>query len=433
MSAENNVQEKEEAVQHDGNGSLTIKRNKTLDFIAKILCLIIAFFIWYYVAETDSSELEGHFSSVPVEIVNKSQFSVLSGGDATVDLKISGKRNIINKLIASDIRVFVDMSGITEAGKHKFNLQYELPNGVTLVETSTDSIIVYADSTSSVSVPVEVPPPINYQIDGIYELGYANITTNVTDISVTGPEAVISKIVKARLVVDLGNRDIQGTFTYSGNIDLIDTDGNVVTNRYVKTNVSYVTATIPVYREKVVPITVAFKHGIFGSDKIGVSVEPSSIRIKGEVSKVDDVKIQYVIDEKTISSDTTLNYKISLPDYIENCDSVENVKILVKLNGISTKTVSVYNLEIKNPNALYFETIKTPINLTVCGETELIESLGSEDVTAVIDLSSQKREDMTITLPVTFKFAEQFKNGIYETGTYSVSVKISSEQLRILP
>lgn len=427
MSADNNLQEKEDAAQLDSGGSITVKRNKTLNFIAKIACLLVAFFFWYYVAETDTSIVEGNFSSVPVEIINKSEFSVLSGGDMTVDLKLSGKRNVMNKLLVSDIRVFVNMSEITEAGKHKFELQYELPNGVTLAEASTDSITVYADNTSSVSVPIEVPPPINYKIDSIYELGYANITTSVENVMVTGPETVISKIEKAVLVVDLGNRDISGTFTYSGNIALIDTEGNTVTDRYVKTSVSYVTATIPVYMEREVPVSVAFKHGYFASDKVNVTVEPSSVRIKGEVNKVDSVKIEYVIDEKTINSDTTLNYSISLPSGIENCDAVEKVKISVKLNGFSSKTLRVYNFDVKNPNSLSYDPIKTPIVLTLCGDKELINNISSEDVTAVIDLSSQSRDSMTITLPVSFKFSESFGNGVYEVGTYSVSVKIYSE------
>lgn len=149
-----NSEEKEDMIKSEKNGNLTIRRNKTVDFIAKIGCLIIAFFIWFYAVKNDTALYEEYFSSIPVDIVNQSGFSVLSGDDVTVDVTLSGKRSVINRISTSDIRAFIDMSSITSAGKYKFDVQYELPNGVSLVKSTSNSITVYADNTSSVSVPV---------------------------------------------------------------------------------------------------------------------------------------------------------------------------------------------------------------------------------------------------------------------------------------
>ena len=61
-------------------GNLSVKRTRTEKILAFIACFIAAFFIWYYAADHDTAIFEESFSSVPVEIVNGSGFSVLSGG-----------------------------------------------------------------------------------------------------------------------------------------------------------------------------------------------------------------------------------------------------------------------------------------------------------------------------------------------------------------
>ena len=53
------------------------KKNKIANFIAKIGCLAIAFFLWYYAASVDTSLTEDVFTSIPVKIVNGSSFAYL--------------------------------------------------------------------------------------------------------------------------------------------------------------------------------------------------------------------------------------------------------------------------------------------------------------------------------------------------------------------
>ena len=79
-------------------GNLSVKRTRTEKILAFIACFIAAFFIWYYAADHDTAIFEESFSSVPVEIVNGSGFSVLSGSGVTVDVTVSGKRNVLKKL-----------------------------------------------------------------------------------------------------------------------------------------------------------------------------------------------------------------------------------------------------------------------------------------------------------------------------------------------
>ena len=421
-----------EALSNDGeqNGNIAVKRNKVADFIAKICCFIIAFFLWYYAAGNESATYEQEFSAIPIEIVNNSHFSVLSGDDVTVDLTLSGKRSVLKKLDADDIRAYIDMSDISEAGPHTFDVQYELPNGVTLEKTTSAKIQIYADNTASRSVPVRVNV-VGYRLENGYELGLGAITTSPRTITVSGPEAVIRQIDHARLTADLGSANITRTVTFTDTVVLIDTDGNEVRNHYVVTNVSTVTATIPVYKYREVPIEVTYRYGFFHSGNCDITVEPATVRIRGEADAVDAVKLTYEINEKEIrSSAVTYTVNVSLPGNVTNLNAIETATISVALKNMTVKTFRVYDIRvINNPNGLLYDPVLGPLTVTVCGDSTLVNHMTTADLWADIDLSSlQSGFEGTVEVPVVIGFADAFYEKVYETvepdGAYTVSVRI---------
>lgn len=404
-------------------GNLSVKRTRKEKIIAFILCFIAAFFIWYYAADHDTAIFDESFSSVPVEIVNGSGFSVLSGNGVTVDVTVSGKRNVLKKLTKQDIRAFIDISSVTSAGRYKFDLQYELPNGVTLAKSSSDSISVYCDNTSTVTVPVRVELK-NYRFEHGYEIGTDDITTDASGVIVTGPESVVTTIEAALLKIDFEYSVLTSSITYKGGITLVNKDGNEVTNAFIKTNITDVTANIPVYKYRDVPITVKYRYGYFNSENVTVKAEPSTVRVKGEADAVDSVTLELELDEKEIKADTSYTMSISLPDGVKNVDSVKTAVVSVELKGISSKTVSVYNISVTNPDGLTYEPVTGPINIIVRGDSVLLGRLSSMNVTAVVDLSFSGEVSGAVMVPVTFVFSAPFEGKVYEVGSYSVSVKI---------
>ncbi len=421
MYNENNLPEAEEMTKNEKNGNLTVKRSKTVDFIAKIVCFVVAFIIWFFAAENDTALFEERFSSIPVEIVNESGFSVLSGDDVTVDVTLSGKRNVINRIKSSDIRAYIDMSSITEAGKHKFDIKYDLPNGVNLEKSTSNSITVYADNTSSVTVPVKTEV-MNVMLDSGFELGTPDITTDIKNIIVTGPEAVISTIKYARLSADMAHRPLTGTVSYGGDVVLVDGDGKEIDSNYVKMNVSYVTATIPIYKYREVPVEIVYKYGYFNEKNVSLDIEPKTVKIKGEASIVDSVVLKYEIDEKKTNENSEQTFKLSLPSGVKAVNAVDSVKVSVELVGISTRTITVYNKSVINPNGLSYAPITENINITVRGDTSMVSKLSSVYVTGIIDLGASEGVTGAVMVPMTFTFAAPFDGNVYEIGSYSVSV-----------
>ena len=397
------------------------KKNKIADFVAKIGCLFIAFFLWYYAAAVDTSLSEDVFTSVPVKIVNTGSFSVLSGDDVTIDIKVSGKRTLMSRLSAGDITAFVDVSDITEPGKHQCTIQFDLPNGVNLVKASAGSISVYVDDAEMKEIPVKVTVT-NYMLEEGYELGLSDITTDVRHIFVKGPKAVLDRIDHARLTADIGR--VTRTVRYNGNLTLIDVGGNAVNNSYVTMNVASATATIPVYKYRDVPVTIRYKHGYFNVGNCTVTVNPATVRIRGEADVVDAVKLEYELDEKTISKNTSYDVGVSLPDSVQNVTGVQNIKLNVELKGMTTRTLTLYNLTVNNPGGLSYDTILGPIEVTLCGRTSDLSGITASDITPVVDLSSQSGGSGTVTAPVLIRIGGAYQGKVYEFGSYTVAVKI---------
>lgn len=395
--------------------------SRTLDFIAKLCCLLLAFFLWYYAAGSETSLSEDTFTAIPVEIVNNSPFSVLSGEGVTVDITLSGTRSALRKVTSSNLRAYVDMSHITAAGKYTLDIHYELPNGVTLESSTTAAVTVYADHKVSVTVPVKVNV-INYLLEDGYILQKSDIVTDVEQVVVTGPRSVVETITHASLTVDIGGK-LTGSVTSRGEIVLMNAENETVTHEYITTNLTSVSATIPVVKERQIPVTVQYRYGYFNASNCEITASPSTITVRGEASVVDAIVLSYVIDEKSVEDGDTYTYVLDLPSTVETVGEVETVSLHVTLKGLKTKTIYL-PIVPENVGDLVCDPI-APLAVTFRGTEAQIAAFTAAHVTASVDLTGLSG---TVKVPVTLKIDPSFAASVHEIypedGKYTVTVTL---------
>ena len=128
-----------------GEGNITVKRSKSADFVAKVICLVLAFFLWFYASSLDTVIYDEEFQSIPVEIENKSGFSLLSGDGMTVDVTLSGKRNALRNVNDADIRAYATVPEDAQAGRHELEIRFDVPSGVSFEKSSTSKVVVYIE------------------------------------------------------------------------------------------------------------------------------------------------------------------------------------------------------------------------------------------------------------------------------------------------
>ena len=402
-------------------GNITVKKNKTLDFLAKIICLILAFFVWYYAVSIDTVIQEEEFTSIPVEIVNHGGFAVLSGDGMTVDITLSGNINALRKVKSTDILAYVDVSNVNEAGEKFFDIVIKLPSGVTLEKTSTSTVTVYLDNKASKTIPVEARP-FNYQMSAEYTLGMSDIP----DIVITGPEQIVSSIVRAELPVDFHNSEITSGRIYSGRVTLIGNDGAVISDsdrRYVRLSSETSSVTVSLYGNATIPVEVSFKHRIQKPENCTVNLNRQYLNVYGEIGTLKNLTVKCIIDEKTLKNGIPVNCVVGLPTGVQNLDNVTSINVTVTLKNFTERELTV---PVFDSNGVRITSIKARFR----GESAVMQRLE----VAMIKATAKPSEGATGTVnaPVVFEFLGEFSGSVYEIyqegSPYAVSINVEGRK-----
>ena len=405
---------------------IAVKRNKKTDLVIKIGCVLAAFFIWLYVMAVDSPPHEQEFTSVPVEIYNESGLSVLQGAETTINVTVMGKRSLLNNLTVEDLNAYIslDKSNHGTPGKYSCPVQFSLPGGVSLVSSSLSAVNVYLDNTTDVAVPIEVVIT-DYMLQDGYELRKSDIVTDIAEVHVTGPATELEKIHHAQMNVALGH--VTRSVTVSGELYLVDADGEPINNTYIKMQQSYATAYIPVFKYRTIELSSTFKYKYFNSSNASVSFYPKTITIKGEIDTVDAYSWVYEINEKQITpGNNTYTIPLSLPEGIYSADNLEAVSCNIKTTGIADgkRTVKV---EVNNPNKFKYELTPKYIEINIRGASDYVSKITANEIVAEIDLSNLTSASGFVSLPVNIKFADGYTDHLFVTSTNpdSITVKLS--------
>ncbi len=428
MENNNNTPVKNEYEQNtvESGGDYKVKTSSFQNVVAKVLCVLAAVVLWFYVVGTDTAIEEKKLTDVPIDIKNVAALeenfglSVISGYDYTVDITVSGANSEISRLSLDDVSVFVDVSHVESAGEYTLEVKTSLPNGITVSAQSSNYIQVYVDKRTSISVPVVVEPM--YSIESTYELGEPE--PSFTMVNVSGPAVELEKIKEAKVTLDLGR--IDKTLTATGKLVLVDANGVPISNPYIKLQTTEVSVKIPVYTYKDVPLAVTYKYGYYNDTNVDVKISPASIRVKGEPNALDNLDSIVVLqlDEKKIVDDGSKTATIMLPDNIENVSGIRTADISITHKGTATRDVVVSNLSVVNTGSLKYSIDSPSIVVKFRGTKTLLSLLNQNNITATIDLGYLNNSSGTVSVPVTVTVSSTLAGSVYEIGEYEIDVTI---------
>lgn len=425
MLNENNS-EYEKHVAEQG-GEYLIRQNRRENVIAKILCVLAAIVLWFYVVATDTVTDERTFSGVSVTLRNLDAIedalglSVISGYNATVDITVGGTKSELGRITAEDIKAYVDLKTIASAGEYSLEVNTSLPSGITVSSMSVNYINVYVDKRTTISVPVKALE--THTMESNYTLGAPVLSFDTVNVS--GPAEELDEIDHARVMLDLGR--VTKSMSSTGTLELVDKSGAVISNPYVRLQTTEVNVFYPVYTYKEVPLIVSYKYNYYNASNVSVTVMPSTILVKGEpdtLDKLDSITLTQ-LDEKKITGDTTQTVTIQLPDGIESGDDISTASVQITHKGTETRSLVVTNLSISNPNDLNYELASSSITVTFRGTYSKLMLLGSSNVTANIDLGYLTNSSGTVEVPVTFTLSDALSGSVYELGEYTMGVTIT--------
>lgn len=397
---------------------------KKRNIIPLILSVLCAFVIWFYVVTVESPINEKTFEGVSVEVLlpSNGNLSIFQGNDTKINITVSGKKSQLNRMSNEDFRLTADASNYTDTGKHQIAIDFDLPEGVTLIEASTKELPVHLDvkDTTTLELEIELSNPVLNS--GIELPGTNEIVKSVSEITVTGPKKALDNLEKAVATVEVGH--VSGSMRAEPAIQLIKKDGTVETSSYITKSDESVWVEIPVFTTKKVKLKVDFEHGYLNDSNCKVTLEPSTLTVRGTVEALAEMEEYtiYEVDEKKITDD-----KVTIPlnlEGITTSEDIKSVEVRFEYIGISTKSITVSEFKVTNPEKLEYKIDTENINIELRGKTSQINKITDEDITLTVDLTGYKSGAGKVTLPVTVTVSDEYSDTVYELGTYTVDVTL---------
>lgn len=407
-------------------GDYQVKESRNEKLIAKILCVLAAIILWFYVVMTDTTTDEKVFSGISVDIRGRDRvedtlgLTIISGYDLTVDVTVKGPRADINRLTVDDVKAYIDMKTVDGAGEYTLPIRTSLPNGITAGSLSANYMTVYVDKRTTISVPVKIVT--SQVIEADFTMGTPE--PSIETVNVSGPEEVLRTIDHAEASFDLGR--VSKTLISTGKLTLVDANGNEINDPYVRLQTSEVTVRFPVYIYRDFDLKVDTKYGYYDSTNSRITISPASIQVRGDpdvISSMDSVSLGQ-IDEKKITGDETKSMAIMLPDGVENLSGTTTATVTITQIGTTTKKLNVTDINVVNPNGLEYTLERNSLTVTFRGTKTMLDMLSSRNVSLTLDLGYLNKTSGTVSVPVTVNVQSTLSGKVYEIGDYSMNVTI---------
>ena len=370
-------------------------KKKYGSFSAKVICVLAAILVWFYASGEQSSTYEKNFYNVDVQYEGLSSleaqgYTLITGKNASVDVVVSGKRVDVNSIGKSDVVVSADVSGIYAPGEYTLSLEVELPGGATAKDTTPDTVVVYVDK--SAQREIQVVPRITSGGTSEISIKIEELIPAYSTIRVTGPEEELSKISHAAIDIAL-DRLVDSSVEYTGQIYLVDRNGNTYFNAYVKTDKSEIKVTVPVNKYKTVPLEVAYSGATAGELGHSVKLSKQSVEIRGNVDIIDaiDVIKTESVDITGVTGNTSIVARLAVPPGAEIVGEDDTVTLSIEPASDNTLSITTSNVVLINiPKGFSARLEDDSKTFTFTGNAAGISKLNNKNVYAVADLSAYK-------------------------------------------
>lgn len=407
-----------------------MKKLLTRNLGLKLASLLLAFVLWFLVAQIYDPKDTVTFNNIQVRLINTELldeegkvYEVLDNSNL-VRVTVTGPQSIVkSELRRSDIVAEADMSKLTDINTIAITYYCEnISNDSVEIKGNHDSVRLNVEDKTSKWIKLE-SNTIGDVASG-YMIG--NVTLDQTNIEVTGPKSAISQVDHAG--VDINVTDSTTSLSANVDIKLYDADDNELVLESVKKNVDSAYMTVEVLATKEVPVEIEYmgvpEDGYMATGEVESSVP--TVRIAGTVSTLVGISAITVPEDRmniTGQSDNLvdiINLKEYLPANVRLADKSFDGKITatVYIEPIVSKdlTVAAENISVTGvPDGMEAEIASTAeeYNITVSGLSRDVSILHDSSVTGILNLTQWMEdngvEELTpgnYTIPITFNLAE---------------------------
>ncbi|MCI8479189.1 MAG: hypothetical protein HFE97_12810 [Oscillospiraceae bacterium] len=408
-------------------------------WVYMILSLLIAMVLWVYVGKEADPVKNQFFNNIPVTLTGvdrlEEQGLILSNGaDQKVSLRLEARNSILKELAEDGrIEVSANVSAITQPGEYTLEYTYNFRTSTLVGGTSSVTVQEKRPAALTITVSRRSEPSVEVRgsftgsvADG-FQIGTFSIAPSTIQLS--GTEEAVSRVSYAQ--VTLNEENLSETFSGEMPFTLYDFEGNPIEQTTgITTDVSTVSVTLPVVKLKEVPLQVDINPGGGATEQNAkVTIEPKSITVSGSQKDLDalkEIRLLGSVDLSKVYTSEDYVFEIPLAQELTNESGITSAAVHVEIQGLTTRTVEVDNIEfIHVPDEYRATSITQSRQIQIRGPQAEVEAILPSQLRMVVDwddLSSHALGNQTAPVKV-------YLDGSSTVGVvgsdYNISILIS--------
>ena len=400
----------------------------------KIVSAVFAVILWTVIVNIYDPNTSYTFSNITVQLVNTQSlteknytFEVVDGGKISVT--VSGPKSVVTDLKTSDIAATADLSKVT-AFTDYVDIQVQVVKDGQVLNN-----VEAVPRTSALKLSIENRDTNTYAVNvnttGTPANGYAvaSTTTSPTYIKVTGPTSLVEGVASVGVDVDVSGA--KGTVNTQSDINMYDSDGNIIANEELEMSSETADVIVEMARTKTVPVVVK-TSGTPSQDCVvtGTSLSQTSVVISGQqeaLSKIDNITIpSSAVSVDGLSEDKTYTFKLT--DYVPSGVKIvsdSRLQVTIKISKALTKTVHISSdaIKIENVSSGYNAVIEgTGIDVIISGTGTMLENISATDITCNVNAAGLSAGTHSVDVSVSVP------DGCSVLESSSVKLTLSSKQ-----
>ncbi len=418
-----------------------------------ILSVILAFSLWLGISMTENPIRQQTFTNLDALITLEGTAAADLGLGIVSDVAsqkfsvtVSGPNYIVSSLKGEDFSLSASTLGINTSGNFELEIAAVPINGksgfsITSISPATIDVSVDFIDTKQFTL---VPKLIGVSaLEGLVAETPIITDSQQTTVTVKGPRSTIEKIASVSTYKEvnqiLSNSETFNTdvvlydnndkmlYRYTADGTVYDANDNVITNSYLTLSFTSVKVTQPISKQKVVSCKATFNNLPVGlaDEDIKYSLNQNKITVIGTpeiVDKIESISLSAIDFREVSTSNNEFDVSASIPDGVKFLENIENFVV-----NIDTSKYAEVTLEIKDirciglSESLKAKTDKSIKNVKICGPANIIKTIKSSDLYAVVNLTDKSAGAHTVDVVI----KSDIYTNVWQLGSYTTSITLS--------
>lgn len=309
------------------------------DWIYRLLAVGLAIILWIYVTG-EQNPTGAKVVRVPLETVNLKEGLVVADRPEDVQVRVEGRKAVINNLLPRDVHAYVDLRE-AKVGDNLLPVRIEAPEGINVIHINPSQVAVKIDKIDQIQLPVQV------SLVGTPAGGYRALEPVIkpSQVIVSGSASILKSI--GRVYVEAQIDQARGNFLAQLPVKVADRDGHSL-EEWLSLNPQVVETFIPVVQDmpsKVVAVRPQLVGEVVGGYIIDrVILQPEVVEVFAPYNLL--ASLDYIntapINIGGATKNVTVETNLEIPSGVQ-VGSFPRVRVVVEIKKADVQSKDAVN------------------------------------------------------------------------------------------